>query len=79
MKIVTVLSQLAALGAAAPVLKDSNGEPIMNNDAKALLQESLTWMDMYYDIEVSYLYNLDSKALLHDTRSSVRKSAITKW
>lgn len=41
-----------------------------NDAAKQLLLESMNWMDMYYDPEAGYLYDLDSKALIHDTRSS---------
>lgn len=36
-----------------------------------LLQESMSWMDMYYDRERGYLFSLDSEALSHETRSSV--------
>jgi hypothetical protein len=36
-----------------------------------LLQESMSWMDMYYDRERGYLFSLDSAALSHETRSSV--------
>jgi hypothetical protein len=35
-----------------------------------LLQESMDWMDMYYDSERGYLFDLDAAALIHDTRSS---------
>lgn len=48
---------------------------IGHNDTESyaanLLQESMTWMDMYYDGDRAYLYNLDATALTHDTRSSV--------
>jgi hypothetical protein len=48
---------------------------IEHNDTKPyaanLLQESMTWMDMYYDSDRAYLYNLGATALTHDTRSSV--------
>jgi hypothetical protein len=36
-----------------------------------LLQESMSWMDMYYDSERGYLFSLDAAALTHETRSSV--------
>jgi hypothetical protein len=36
-----------------------------------LLQESMTWMDMYYDNERGYLFDFDALALTHETRSSV--------
>lgn len=38
--------------------------------ASTLLHESMDWMDMFYDQERAYLFNLDSMALVHDTRSS---------
>ncbi|KAF2739893.1 hypothetical protein EJ04DRAFT_604486 [Polyplosphaeria fusca] len=38
--------------------------------AANLLQESMSWMDMYYDAEVGYLYSLDAAALTHETRAS---------
>jgi hypothetical protein len=48
---------------------------IGHNDTKPyaanLLQESMIWMDMYYDSDRAYLYSLDATALTHDTRSSV--------
>jgi hypothetical protein len=36
-----------------------------------LLQESMSWMDMYYDSERGYLFSLDAAALTHETRASV--------
>ena len=36
-----------------------------------LLQESMDWMDMYYDNERGYLFSLSAKALTHETRASV--------
>ncbi|EMD60323.1 hypothetical protein GGP41_008302 [Bipolaris sorokiniana] len=36
----------------------------------SLLQESMDWMDMYYDNERGYLFDLDAAAMVHDTRSS---------
>lgn len=38
--------------------------------AKNLLHESMSWMDLYYDNERGYLFNLDSAALVHETRAS---------
>lgn len=38
--------------------------------ATNLLHESMDWMDLYYDQERGYLFDLDSAALIHDTRSS---------
>jgi len=39
--------------------------------AANLLQESMDWLDMYYDSERAYLFSLDATALTHDTRASV--------
>jgi hypothetical protein len=36
-----------------------------------LLQESMQWMDMYYDSDKGYLFSLDAAALTHETRASV--------
>jgi len=47
---------------------DSNGTTA---HAANLLIESMNWMDMYYDRDRAYLYDLDAAALTHDTRSSV--------
>jgi hypothetical protein len=38
--------------------------------ASNLLHESMDWMDMFYDQERAYLFDLDSRALVHETRSS---------
>lgn len=38
--------------------------------ATNMLQESMDWMDLYYDNERGYLFNLDAVTLTHDTRSS---------
>lgn len=38
--------------------------------ATNLLHESMDWMDMFYDNERGYLFDLNSAALVHDTRSS---------
>ncbi|PVH93355.1 hypothetical protein DM02DRAFT_619309 [Periconia macrospinosa] len=38
--------------------------------ADNLLQESMTWMDMFYDAEAGYLYSLSAQALTHETRAS---------
>jgi hypothetical protein len=60
----TTLSVISATAIAKSFGNDTE------NAATQLLHESMNWMDMYYDTEAGYLYNLDSKALLHDTRSS---------
>jgi hypothetical protein len=45
------------------------------NDTEAfsanLLEESMRWMDMFYDSERGYLFSLDAAALTHETRASV--------
>ena len=70
MKAIFVLGQLAALSTTAVSSRASNGENGTTDAAVQLLRESMDWMDLYYDSEAGYLYNLDSKALIHDTRSS---------
>lgn len=47
-------------------VKRNNTESYATN----LLHESMEWMDMFYDTERGYLFNLDSAALVHETRSS---------
>jgi hypothetical protein len=40
-------------------------------NAQGVLNESMSWMDGYYDNAAGYLYSLDAAAALnHDTRSS---------
>jgi hypothetical protein len=39
--------------------------------ASSLLQESMNWMDMYYDAKRGYLFSFDATTLTHNTRSSV--------
>lgn len=40
-------------------------------NAQEVLNQSMSWMDGYYDTAAGYLYNLDAAAALrHDTRSS---------
>lgn len=38
--------------------------------AMNMLQESMSWMDLFYDNERGYLFSLDSAALVHETRAS---------
>lgn len=41
-------------------------------NAQGLLNESMAWMDQYYDRSAGYLYDIGSaSALRHETRSSV--------
>jgi len=71
MKAAIVLGSLAGVGAAVATPRIVGRSNATQHAAKQLLKESMRWMDLYYDPEVGYLYNLESKALLHDTRSSV--------
>ena len=42
------------------------------SEAQALFNESINWLDTYYDENIGYLYSLSGQtALHHDTRSSV--------
>lgn len=44
----------------------------LDKNAKALLTESMNWMDIYYDSKAGYLYYFDTAtALRHETRSSI--------
>jgi len=43
----------------------------LSTNAQGVLNESMSWMDGYYDGAAGYLYSLDAAAALrHDTRSS---------
>ncbi|KAJ4351978.1 uncharacterized protein N0V89_007323 [Didymosphaeria variabile] len=75
MRAAIALGRLAALSAVSATASANRNDNGTDHAAKQLLQESMNWMDMYYDTEAGYLYNLDSKALLHDTRSSAWYSA----
>lgn len=58
----------SVLVAAAPAQHGSR----LPNNAQQLLDESMRWMDMFYDRSESYLYELSATAALrHETRSSV--------
>ncbi|KAI1122990.1 hypothetical protein F5Y10DRAFT_252866 [Nemania abortiva] len=44
----------------------------MSQNAQELLNQSMSWMDSFYDSDAGYLYDVDgSAALRHETRSSV--------
>ncbi|KAF2030911.1 hypothetical protein EK21DRAFT_64253 [Setomelanomma holmii] len=63
-----------ALSVIAPCVFANAGLRKRNDTASYaanLLQESMNWMDMYYDQERGYLLSFDATALTHDTRSSV--------
>jgi hypothetical protein len=70
MKAAVTLGRFAVLSAIPATATARSTANDTENAVTQLLQESMNWMDMYYDTEAGYLYNLDSKALLHDTRSS---------
>lgn len=58
----------SALVAAAPAQHGSR----LPKNAQQLLDESMRWMDTFYDRSESYLYELSATAALrHETRSSV--------
>lgn len=60
---------LAALAYAAP--RPTASRPL-SRDAQGLFDESMEWMDRFYDREAGYLYDFSAAAALaHDTRSSV--------
>jgi len=70
MKTVTKLALLATsvLVAAVPAQHGSR----LSGKAQQLLDESMRWMDTFYDSSESYLYELSATAALrHETRSSV--------
>jgi hypothetical protein len=62
---------IAALGVAAFAHAGYGKRDGTEAFAANLLQESMAWMDMYYDGERGYLFNLDAAALTHETRASV--------
>lgn len=65
-----VLGAVAAgiLANAAPTQHGSQ----FSDNAQQLLDESMDWMDTFYDSSESYLYDLSATAALrHETRSSV--------
>lgn len=56
---------LPALGSASYVTTS------MSPNAQGLLNESMAWMDTYYDSDLGYLYDVEGGAALrHETRSS---------
>jgi len=64
---VTVCSTAAA-AAGSPA---ADGQQVSAN-AQQLLEESMEWMDQYYDSDFGYLYDFGgASALRHETRSSV--------
>lgn len=54
------------------VAASSRGKHALPYDAQQLLNESMSWMDTFYDPYAGYLYDLSATtALRHETRSSV--------
>lgn len=70
MKVPLVVGGIATLSATVVASTSIKRDNVTTDAAEQLLQESMSWMDMFYDAEEGYLYNLDAKTLLHDTRSS---------
>jgi hypothetical protein len=60
------LSLAASCVSAANLVKRNDTSSFAAN----LLQESMSWMDMFYDAEAGYLYSLSAAALTHETRAS---------
>ncbi|KAK8061926.1 hypothetical protein PG994_008292 [Apiospora phragmitis] len=67
-----MLPILLLLGAAAlPTLSSASYVSSMSRNAQGLLNESMAWMDTYYDRDLGYLYDVEGGAALrHETRSS---------
>ncbi|KAI1338142.1 hypothetical protein F5Y15DRAFT_132837 [Xylariaceae sp. FL0016] len=67
----TILSGLAVAGSLLPSCRAAYVAS-MSPNAQQLFNESMSWLDIYYDSDAGYLYDVEgSKALLHETRSSV--------
>ncbi|KAL5120848.1 hypothetical protein ACEQ8H_001329 [Pleosporales sp. CAS-2024a] len=52
------------------ILEKRNSDTGTQAFSANLLHESMNWMDMFYDRQRGYLFNLDAAALTHETRSS---------
>lgn len=49
----------------------ATGSLALSGEAKAMMEDSMTWMDKYYDPKVKQLYDLESKAAMnHETLTS---------
>lgn len=66
-KLAVASALVAASTAARDLVSRSNDTASFTAN---MLQESMDWMDMYYDSERGYLFDLGAAALVHDTRSS---------
>ncbi|EQB58857.1 hypothetical protein CGLO_00831 [Colletotrichum gloeosporioides Cg-14] len=66
------MSKATALLALAGTATASSYVTNLSTNAQGLLNESMAWMDQYYDRSAGYLYDFGSaSALRHETRSSV--------
>lgn len=43
----------------------------LNTGARGMLEQSMTWMDSYYDEAVGYLFDYEANDGTHETRHSV--------
>ncbi|KAI8232836.1 hypothetical protein K4K54_011488 [Colletotrichum sp. SAR 10_86] len=69
---VSSMSKATALLALAGTATASSYVANLSVNAQGLLNESMAWMDQYYDRSAGYLYDFGSaSALRHETRSSV--------
>ncbi|KAF3799376.1 hypothetical protein GCG54_00001418 [Colletotrichum gloeosporioides] len=69
---ISSMSKATALLALAGTATASSYVANLSTNAQGLLNESMAWMDQYYDRSAGYLYDFGSaSALRHETRSSV--------
>ncbi|KAF4906796.1 hypothetical protein CGCVW01_v012755 [Colletotrichum viniferum] len=69
---ISSMSKATALLALAGSATASSFVANLSTNAQGLLNESMAWMDQYYDHSAGYLYDFGSaSALRHETRSSV--------
>ncbi|KAF5523197.1 hypothetical protein CGCA056_v004136 [Colletotrichum aenigma] len=69
---ISSISKATALLALAGTATASSYVANLSTNAQGLLNESMAWMDQYYDRSAGYLYDFGSaSALRHETRSSV--------
>ncbi|KAJ4995570.1 hypothetical protein K4K48_010107 [Colletotrichum sp. SAR 10_66] len=69
---ISSMTKATALLALAGTATASSYVANLSTNAQGLLNESMAWMDQYYDRSAGYLYDFGSaSALRHETRSSV--------
>ncbi|KAE9579246.1 hypothetical protein CGMCC3_g4730 [Colletotrichum fructicola] len=69
---ISSMSKATSLLALAGTATASSYVANLSTNAQGLLNESMAWMDQYYDRSAGYLYDFGSaSALRHETRSSV--------